>query len=171
MEVLSTDWGKWFFPPALVKPHLKYCVLSMNEHIGVDPLWTSMEYKECLRDLGIFILKEFRGILWMSMNTYREGVNEAKLFSLVPVLVKLLMGTNWNTSGFLWTSLSTSLLCRLLTTGTCCPERLWNLHAWRYSKTIQKDRVLNSWIYMVLFKQEQVSSISPFQLQYYVMFF
>lgn len=80
------------------------------------------------------------------------------------------MHTN-HTSGFLWTCLSSSSLCRSLTTGKCCPESLWNLHAWRYSKTIQKDKVLNSWIYMALFQQDQVTSVSPFQPQHCVMLF
>lgn len=41
-------------------------------------------------------------------------------------------GTNWSTRGSLWISDSTFVLCG--STGTGCPERLWGLPPWRYSK-------------------------------------
>ena len=44
------------------------------------------------------------------------------------------MGTNWNTGSSIQTWGRTSLLWGWQSTGTGCPERLWSLLLWRYSR-------------------------------------
>jgi len=57
-------------------------------------------------------------------------------FQWCPVIRQEAMGTNWNTGGFRWTSGNTFSLWGWPITDTGYPERLWNLHLWRYSKAI-----------------------------------
>ena len=44
------------------------------------------------------------------------------------------MGTNWGTGSSVWTWGRTSSLWGWWSTGTGCPEGLWSLFPWRYSK-------------------------------------
>ena len=44
------------------------------------------------------------------------------------------MGTKWSTGSSIWTWGRTSSLWGWQSTGTGCPERLWSLLLWRYSK-------------------------------------
>ena len=46
------------------------------------------------------------------------------------------MGTNRNTRTSFWIWERTSLLWGCQSTGTGCPEMLWSLHLWRYSKPV-----------------------------------
>ena len=52
---------------------------------------------------------------------------------LCPVLGPEAMDTHWNTGGSLCTS-GTLSVWGWPNTGTGCPEMLWSLHPWRYSK-------------------------------------
>jgi len=45
------------------------------------------------------------------------------------------MGTNWSMGSSIWTQGRTSLLWGWQSTGTGCPEVLWILLLWRYSKS------------------------------------
>ena len=44
------------------------------------------------------------------------------------------MGTNWSIESSVWTWGRTSCLWGWWSTGTGCPERLWSLLLWRYSR-------------------------------------
>ena len=48
-------------------------------------------------------------------------------FQWCPVTGQGAVGTNWKTGGFVWTPGSTSVMCGWQSTGTGCPEGLWDL--------------------------------------------
>ena len=56
----------------------------------------------------------------------------ARLFQWCQVTGQWAMGTTWNTRSSIWTW--EELLRGWQSTGTGCPERLWGLLLWRYSK-------------------------------------
>ena len=75
----------------------------------------------------------------MYINTWREGVKMTELgsFQCCPVTGPEAMSTNWNTGGPVWTSANTFFNCDGdQAPGTGCPEKLWSLPPWRYSKAI-----------------------------------
>ena len=78
------------------------------------------------------------GILSVYINTWRESAKKTEpgCFQWCPVTGEEAVGTNWNMRGFVLTSGNIFLLWGWPRTGTGCPERLWSLRPWRYSKTI-----------------------------------
>jgi len=67
----------------------------------------------------------------MFINISRVGPG---FFQWCPVTGQGAMGTNWGTGSSIWTWGRTSSLWGWRSPGTGCPERLWCLLLWRYSR-------------------------------------
>ena len=94
-----------------------------------------LSYKQRLRELGLFSHKRrLRRNLKMPVNIWRVGVRKMgpDSFQWCPATGQGATGTNWSTGSSVWTWGRTSSLWGWRSTG--CPERLWSLLLWRYSK-------------------------------------
>ena len=74
----------------------------------------------------------------MLVNIWRVGVKRMgpDSFQWCPATRQGATGTNWSIGSSTWTWGRTSFLWGWWSPGTGCPERLWSLLLWRYSRPV-----------------------------------
>lgn len=129
-KVLTVGCGKWSFPSSQHWWGHTWSTVSSSGFPSAKEIWTYWKesnkgpplrwwkeclfYEECLKNLGLFVLKKWRlrGNL-VSAYKYLKGSCKdkwARLFSYhqCPVISQEAMDTNWNTGGFIWISGNTT---------------------------------------------------------------
>lgn len=91
--------------------------------------------KSCLTNLIMLYYEMSTG---QYINIWKEVEKEKEPSSLQQwaEAEQEVMGTSWNSRGYIWTTGSTSLLRRWQSTGKDCTKELCSLPPWRYSKAV-----------------------------------
>ena len=115
--------------------------LAQRKRLGLLGWWGDWSISPMRKGWGSWACSAWRregwgGTLEMPLNICRVGVRrmEPDSFQWCPVTGQGAMGTNWSTGSSVWTWGRTSSLWRWRSPGTGCPEGLWILLLWRYSR-------------------------------------
>lgn len=100
--------------------------------MGLVSVFTKL--KSCLTNLIMFY-DEMSTEQYMNIWKEVEKEKEPSSFQRCPEAGQEVMGTNWNSRGYIWTTGST-LLCRWQSTGAGCTKELCSLPPWRHSKAV-----------------------------------